>query len=85
MLFRSLIRYVEAAGLRLMTWQDSTARIVGYFQQIRARLGPPDAQREHEARSWRTWIRITADAYLATLDELGGRTGIVLAERQPTP
>ena len=80
-----LIRYAEAAGLRLMTWQDSTARIVDYFQQIRARLGPPDAQREHEARSWRTWIRITADAYLATLDKLGGRTGIVLAERQPTP
>ena len=80
-----LIRYVEAAGLRLMTWQDSTARIVGYFQQIRARLGPPDAQREHEVRSGRTWMRITADAYLATLDELGGRTGIVLAERQPTP
>ena len=80
-----LIRYVEAAGLRLVTWQDSTARIVGYFQQIRARLGPPDAQREHEVRSGRTWMRITADAYLATLDELGGRTGIVLAERQPTP
>ncbi len=80
-----LIRYVEAAGLRLMTWQDSTARIVGYFQQIRARLGPPDAQREHEARSGRTWMRITADAYLETLDELRGRTGIVLAERQPTP
>src|SRR4051794_23159157 len=32
-----LIRYVEAAGLRLMTWQDSTARIVDSFQQIQAR------------------------------------------------
>ena len=39
-----LIRYVEAAGLRLTTWQDSTAQIVAYFQQVKARLGPPDAQ-----------------------------------------
>jgi SAM-dependent methyltransferase len=76
-----LIRYVEAAGLRLMTWQDSTARIVAYFQQVRARLGPPNAQTDDEAHPWRNWIRTTTDAYLTTLDELGGRTGIMISER----
>ena len=75
-----LIRYVEAAGLRLMTWQDSTARIVASFQQIKARLGPPEA--DDEAHSWRRWIRVTTDAYLTTLAELGGRTGLVVAQRQ---
>jgi ubiquinone/menaquinone biosynthesis C-methylase UbiE len=75
-----LIRYVEAAGLRVMTWQDSTARIIAYFQQVKTRLGPPD----ENAHPWREWIRATANAYLATLDELGGRTGIMLAERQRT-
>ena len=79
-----LIRYVEAAGLRLTTWQDSTARIVAYFQQVKARLGPPDAQPDQEAHPWREWIRTTTDAYLATLDTLGGRTGIMIAERQRT-
>ena len=79
-----LIRYVEAAGLRLTTWQDSTARIVAYFQQVKARLGPPDAQPDPEAHPWREWIRTTTDAYLATLDTLGGRTGIMVAERQRT-
>ena len=33
--------------------------------------------------SWRRWIRITTDAYLTTLAELGGRTGLLLAQRQP--
>jgi hypothetical protein len=79
-----LIRYVEAAGLRLMTWQDSTARIIAYFQQAKARLGPPDARPDQEARPWQKWIRLATDAYLTTLDELGGRTGILVAERQPT-
>jgi ubiquinone/menaquinone biosynthesis C-methylase UbiE len=75
-----LIRYVEAAGLRLMTWKDSTARIVAYFQQTQARLGPPEA--DGAAHSWRRWIRITTDAYLTTLAEPGGRTGLVVAQRQ---
>ena len=77
-----MIRYVEAAGLRLTTWQDSTARIVAYFQQVKARLGPPDAESDQEAHPWREWIRTTTDAYLATLDTLGGRTGIMVVERQ---
>ena len=58
-----------------------TARIVAYFQQVNARLGPPDARPAHP---WREWVRTTTDAYLATLDTLGGRTGIMIAERQRT-
>lgn len=75
-----LIRSVEAAGLRLMTWQDTTAQIVTYFQQIKDRLGPPDA--DETAHSWRSWIRIITDAYLTTLAELDGRTGLLLAQHQ---
>jgi hypothetical protein len=51
---------------------------------VKAGLGPPDAQPDHEAHPWREWIRTTTDAYLATLDTLGGRTGIMIAERQRT-
>lgn len=79
-----LIRYVEAAGLRLRTWQDSTAQIVASFQQLRARYFPPGAPPDDESRPWRMWVRVTTDAYLTTLDELGGRTGILIAERRPT-
>ena len=79
-----LIRYVEAAGLRLLTWQDTTHRIVAYFDQVKTRYGPLEPGPDEEARPWRRWIRITTNAYLTTLDELGGRTGIVIAQRRPT-
>jgi len=51
---------------------------------VKARLGPPDEQSDQGAHPWREWIRTTADAYLATLADLGGRTGIMIAERQHT-
>ena len=70
--------------MRLTTWQDSTAQIIAYFQRVKARLGPAVAQPDQAAHPWREWIRTTADAYLTTLDNLGGRTGIMIAERQHT-
>jgi ubiquinone/menaquinone biosynthesis C-methylase UbiE len=76
-----LIRQVEGAGMRLLAWQDTTARVVCYFQEVKGRCGPPEGD---EGRPWRKWIRLTTDAYLATLDELGGRTGLLIAQRQPT-
>jgi ubiquinone/menaquinone biosynthesis C-methylase UbiE len=78
-----LIRYVEASGLRLVMWRDSTTRIVGYFERIRSRYFPPGGPPDDAGRPWRKWIRLTTDAYLTSLGELGGRTGILLAVRPP--
>jgi len=76
-----LIRHVERAGLRVLSWQDTTQHVVTYFDQVKARYGPLEPGLDEDARPWRKWIRITTDAYLATLDELGGRTGVVIAQR----
>ena len=65
----------------ITTWQDSTARIIDYMRQVQARLGPPEA--DDEADSRRRWVRITTDAYLTTLAVSGGRTGLLVAQRQP--
>ena len=78
-----LIRYVEGAGLRLLAWQDTTALIVAYFQQIRARHLPDADASGSQTSPRRDWMRQTTDAYLATLDGLDGRTGILIAERRP--
>jgi hypothetical protein len=80
----SMIRTIEAAGLRLLDWQDTSRRIVAYFEQVRQRYAPLEPGPEEDAKPWRKWLRITADAYITTLDELGGRTGLLLAERQGT-
>jgi SAM-dependent methyltransferase len=76
-----LIRHVEGAGMRVLTWQDTTQHIISYFDQVKIRYGPLEPGPDENARPWRKLIRITADAYLTTLDELGGSTGIVIAQR----
>jgi ubiquinone/menaquinone biosynthesis C-methylase UbiE len=78
-----LIRVVEAAGLRLLDWRDTTPRILAYFQRVQAALGPKPEDAAGES-AWRTWIRSTTGAYLTTLDDLGGRTGLLIAQRQAT-
>jgi 2-polyprenyl-3-methyl-5-hydroxy-6-metoxy-1,4-benzoquinol methylase len=78
-----LIEFLEGAGLRLLRWQDSTREVVAFFRQVQEGLqrsvavtsaGSPD--------SWREWIERTAHAYLETLVDLGGRTGLFIAERR---
>jgi ubiquinone/menaquinone biosynthesis C-methylase UbiE len=63
-----LIRYVEGAGLRMLTWRDTTARVLEYFQRIRAMLGDTPAPP-------------ILDGYLDTFADHGGRTGILVARR----
>lgn len=77
-----LIRIVEAAGLRLLDWRDTTGRIIDYFQRVKEGIGPEPAGDAGES-PWRAWIRATFNAYVTTLDELGGRTGLLLAQRRP--
>jgi len=79
-----LIRLVETARFRVLDWQDTTQRIIDYFEQVQDRYGPLEPGPEEERRPWRRWLRLTTTAYLTTLRELGGRTGILLATRQPT-
>jgi ubiquinone/menaquinone biosynthesis C-methylase UbiE len=72
-----LIRYVEDAGLRMLTWRDTTSVVLEYFLNMRNLLleasEPADSRRE-------TGIPIL-DGYIETLAHLGGRTGLLIARR----
>ena len=72
-----LIRYVEGAGLRMLTWRDTTDLVVDYFLNMRNLVlessEPRDSRRE-------TGIPIL-DGYLETFAHLGGRSGILIARR----
>ena len=72
-----LIRYVEDAELRMLTWRDTTNVALEYFLDMRNLLlnasGPAASQRE-------TGIPIL-DGYIETLANLGGRTGVLIARR----
>jgi SAM-dependent methyltransferase len=76
-----LIRYVEGAGLRVLRWQDTSTRVVEYFRPIKLRLEQQAARTEDRERQRRNeWFAAVADAYITTLTEHGGRTGILIAE-----
>jgi ubiquinone/menaquinone biosynthesis C-methylase UbiE len=76
-----LLRYVEGADLRVLTWRDSTSYVLDYFLGLRALLdaappAPPVAmgvERDQGAQ--------VLDAYISTLERLGGRTGMLIARR----
>jgi SAM-dependent methyltransferase len=72
-----LIRYVENAGLRMLTWRDTTNVVLDYFLNMRDLLlrasEPVDSRRE-------TGVPIL-DGYIETLAHLGGRTGVLIARR----
>jgi SAM-dependent methyltransferase len=73
-----LIRYIENARLRLLTWRDSTAVALDYFLGMRDLvLGasePVESRRE-------TGVPIL-DGYLETFAHLHGRTGVLVARRE---
>jgi ubiquinone/menaquinone biosynthesis C-methylase UbiE len=79
-----LIRYVEDEGLRLLTWRDTTERVVEYFLRIRSMLGdgsqPVTDALGAEQRAQGSAV---LDGYIETLANLGGRTGILVAKRGP--
>jgi SAM-dependent methyltransferase len=72
-----LIRYIENARLRLLTWRDSTAVALDYFLGMRDLLlgasEPVESRRE-------TGVPIL-DGYLETFAHLNGRTGVLVARR----
>jgi ubiquinone/menaquinone biosynthesis C-methylase UbiE len=72
-----LIRHVENAGMRMLTWRDSTDRVLDYFRGLRALL--PDGP-DGEGVPGRALL----EGYIETLANLGGRTGLLIARRIPT-
>jgi ubiquinone/menaquinone biosynthesis C-methylase UbiE len=72
-----LIRYVEDAGLRMLTWRDTTSIVLDYFLRTRNMIldavEPFDSRRE-------TGIPFL-DGYIETLARLGGRTGALIGRR----
>ena len=73
-----LIRYIENARLRLLTWRDTTSVALDYFLGMRDLLlgasEPVESRRE-------TGIPIL-DGYLETFAHLDGRTGVFVARRR---
>jgi ubiquinone/menaquinone biosynthesis C-methylase UbiE len=77
-----LLRYIEAAGLRVVTWRDTTRHVLDHFLGLRALLedsppppsDTPGVQREEGAT--------VLDAYIETLERLNGRTGMLIASRR---
>ena len=72
-----LLRYVEGAGLRVLTWRDSTQYVLDYFLGLRALLA--DAPSSDASGDQRAQGAVVLDAYIETLQRLGGRTGTLIA------
>ena len=74
-----LLRYVEGAGLRVLTWRDTTVHVLEYFDQMKRALSkaPPQAEGDRGG----SWWRAAVDGYVETLAKRGGRTGILTARR----
>jgi len=77
-----LIRTVDDAGLRVLTWRDTTGRVLEYFHGIRSRMeAAPAPAPGDEASGWREQGFAIVDGHIETLSMLGGRTGILVAKR----
>lgn len=74
-----LLRYIDGGGLRVLTWRDTTAQVLEYFDEMKAALSKAPVQPGDDSAG--SWWRAAIDGYLETLGELGGRTGILTARR----
>lgn len=80
-----LIRYADDAGLRVLTWRDTTPRVLEYFEGILSRMQGAPAPRG-EGSTWLEQGLAILNGYIETLSKLGGRTGILVAKRsEPAP
>src|SRR5262249_52236086 len=76
-----LVRYIEGAGFRVLTWRDTTDTVLAYMQGRREGLlqaverGTRAAQRRRQRRLAAT------TAYVEALGQQGSRTGILIARR----
>ncbi len=72
-----LLRYVDGAGLRVLTWRDTTHHVLDYFDPMKTALSKAQAGGDGAA----SWWKAAVDGYVETLANLGGRTGILTARR----
>jgi hypothetical protein len=76
-----LVRYIERAGFRVLTWRDTTDTVLTSMQGRRAALvqGVARGTRVAQRRRQRRLAMLTA--YIAALGEQGSRTGLCIAQR----
>jgi SAM-dependent methyltransferase len=74
-----LIRTIQDAGLRVLTWRDTTERVLGYFGKVRARLTQADGPSSAVAGSTAQHALRIVDGYLDALADHGSSTGVVVA------
>jgi len=76
-----LVRYIEGAGFRVLTWRDTTATVLTYMQGRREGLlqGVERGTRAGQRRHQRRLAMLTA--YIEALGKQGSRTGILIARR----
>ena len=80
--FVHLVRDVEAAGLRVLAWRDTTLRVVDYFRRVLARRAQQPAATTHVARRRQERRAAAGNAYLEALTTHRGRTDILIARRR---
>jgi ubiquinone/menaquinone biosynthesis C-methylase UbiE len=76
-----LVRSVEGAGFRVLTWRDTTDTVLTYMQGRRAELLQGVARGSRAARSRRQRRLAMLTAYMEALGEQGSRTGLLIARR----
>jgi ubiquinone/menaquinone biosynthesis C-methylase UbiE len=75
-----LVRSVEGAGFRVLTWRDTTATVLTYMQGRRADLLQGMERGLHAARRRQRRLAIIT-AYIEALGQQGSRTGVLIARR----
>lgn len=76
-----LLRYVEGAGFRVLTWSDTTDTVLTYMQERRAELLPGVERGTRAARQRRQRRLAMLTAYIKALGQQGSRTGLLIARR----
>jgi SAM-dependent methyltransferase len=82
--FGQLLRHLERAGFRLLTWQDTTSQTLAYMRERR------DDRLEHRLKSATTaadrsryqQLLFFRKVYVEALGAQGSRTGVLVAERK---
>jgi ubiquinone/menaquinone biosynthesis C-methylase UbiE len=76
-----LVRYIEGAGFRVLTWRDTTDTVLAYMQGRREELLPGVERGTHAARLRRQRRLAMLTAYIEALGQQGSRTGLLIARR----
>ena len=76
-----LLRYVEGAGFRVLTWRDTTDTVLTSLQGRRELLLPGVERGTRVARLRRQRRLAMLTAYMEALGQQGSRTGLLIARR----